>query len=147
MRPGRLEVGAAHRLAFGALLVGGEPEARTVLSPAAGQADVPTEWNGVETPNPLEGTGIKAPVGYPVVVGWFGEGGLSLKSAKLTGPDGAEVPVVLLHPGNDSDSRDAVILVPHRPLQAGANYRATVEMSVGGRRTPLEWSFRTASGG
>lgn len=147
MRPGRLEVGAAHRLAFGALLIGGEPAARTVVSPARGQQDVPTDWNGIETPNPLEGTGLKAPVGYPVVVGWFGEGGLALRSARLTGPDGHELPVVLLHPGNDSDSRDSVILVPHKPLAPGTTYTAKVEMTVGGRPSPLEWTFRTAEAG
>lgn len=118
--------------------------AGVTVSPADGETSVPTEWDGVESPNPMRDSSAVPPFGYPVVAGMFDQGEWSLLKAALTAPDGSPVEAVVRHPGNDPYADRAVILVPTKPLRPKATYRATVSFLSGTGTKTKSWSFTTA---
>jgi hypothetical protein len=110
-----------------------------VLSPAAGQVVRPS-WDGEESPDVLP-AGAARPVGYPVMTVYSGARSTDLRSARITGPDGAEIEAHLVP---QIYERDYVAIVPARPLGAGLRYHVRLELTVAvlGDVTE-EWDFET----
>lgn len=144
LQPGRPDFGAGFTRGSTCLKVGGDHTDGTVLSPPDRAKAVPLDWDGVETPDPLRGTRMKGPVGYPVVMAVFGQGAdtLRLKSAELKA-SGTSVPIVALHPGNDAKAHGAVILVPRSPLKPRTRYEVQITYTQSGRQSKKHWSFTT----
>ncbi len=142
--PGRPDLGASVQGDYTALLVS-EAESGMSVSPAHKEADVPTDWDGVETPSPMRDSGLGAPYGYPVVAALFGTNEWSLLKAELTGADGKPVKTVLRHRGNDPFAARAVILVPAQPLRPNTTYAATVSVLSGEGTKTKRWTFTTAA--
>jgi len=144
LQPGAAPVGAGVSGPFLTLNFGSAAEAGLTVSPAPDERDVPVSWDGVETPCPLDGHGLRGPVGYPIVAAWFGEGKLELVEARLVDSKGAEVPTVANHPGNDPHLESAVFLIPRVPLSPGERYRVLLRVRIGGKEAERDWSFATA---
>ncbi len=144
LQPGAAPMGAGVSGAFLTLNFGSASESGLALSPAPGERDVPVSWDGVETPSPLDLHGLRGPVGYPIVAAWFGEGKLELLEARLLDAQGAEVPTLANHPGNDPHLDSAVFLIPRAPLSPGGRYRVLLKVRIGGKAAERDWSFATA---
>ena len=146
LQPGRPDFGAGFTDGSACLKIGGDHADGTVLSPPDRATAVPLEWDGVETPDPLRGTPMKGPVGYPIVMAVFGQGAdtLRLRSDQLK-TSGRTVPIVALHPGNDKKAKGAVILVPRTPLNPRTRYQVQITYTQNGRQTTKQWSFTTGA--
>lgn len=122
---------------------------QTVRWPAPGQTGVPPLWDGLETPDPLAGTGLSGPVGYPITL-TFGARPEQLRLTRwsLTEPDGP-VTVLPYDPERDPNLEDTVALIPTAPLRPGAQYTVAMagEVDLGSGRQPFDysWTFRTAA--
>jgi len=122
---------------------------QAVRWPAPGQTDVPPLWDGLETPDPLGGTGLTGPVGYPITL-TFGARPERLRLTRwsLTSPDGP-VAVVPYDPERDPNLDDTVAVIPREPLRPNTLYTVTLagEVVAGGRRDTFDytWTFRTAA--
>ncbi|HWI60272.1 MAG TPA: S-layer homology domain-containing protein [Symbiobacteriaceae bacterium] len=120
-----------------------------VVWPHPDQTNVPTGWDGLESPDPLRlYPGAAGPVGYTVTLTFGGDvRSLSLSSWSLNGPAGG-VPTMVFSPANDSHLEDTVALIPYEPLTPGARYTVTmagqVDLGTGPQRYSRTWSFTTA---
>ncbi|MEJ5171363.1 MAG: hypothetical protein WHU10_10275, partial [Fimbriimonadales bacterium] len=144
LQPGPVPVGAGVAGSYLTLNFGASTQEGLVVSPAPGQRAVPTAWDGVETPCPLDVHGLRGPVGYPIVAAWFGEGKLELLEARLLDAGGEDVPTVANHPGNDPHLDSGVFLIPRNALRPGETYRVVLRVRVNGRETQRDWTFTTA---
>jgi cysteine-rich secretory family protein len=122
-----------------------------IVWPADG-ATVPLTMHRDEWPSPLSSCpGYQAPAGLPLIV-QIGSGELLphvIGSWLWDGPETVEH--CLFHEGTYRNgdaseqalgrsilaARDAIVLVPRRPLRAGASYRATIETGT----QVIEWRF------
>jgi uncharacterized protein YkwD len=140
-----------HALNFGMKDFGGE---QLVLYPTPGEKHIPHRWDGNEIPDPIRlYSGATYPVGYPIMVGVYGENveRVELVSAKLTSEDGTEVSIYRnSNNGNPSDNKllREVILIPKSPLKLNHTYSVYVNLKAvdhEGKSTPYEktWSFTT----
>jgi hypothetical protein len=68
---------------------------------------------------------------------------LTVKAARLVGPDGQEVPSFILNPGNPVTASQWA-LVPQQPLKPGARYTAEVTGQVDGQDYTKRWSVTVA---
>lgn len=121
-----------------------------VFWPYDGQADVPTSWSGLESPDPFRlYAGVQGPVGYTITLTFGGTvRSLALDDWSLTGPSGP-VAAMSFDPANDDLLRDTVALIPRAPLAPGAQYKVTMagQVDVGQGPQPYthSWSFTTAA--
>lgn len=123
-------------------------EAKVVAWPYSGMREVPPEWDGLETPDPLALYGLTGPVGYPISLTWSGRiDDVRLTDARLAGPEG-EVALLRYDPANDAQLSDSVAVIPREPLQPMATYVVTltgwVDQGEGRRDFTESWSFTTA---
>jgi hypothetical protein len=116
-------------------------------SPASGERNVPTTWDGNENPNPLrihKATGAK--VGYPIVFSVFDQDfpTVRVQHASLS-LNGRSVPVFLNSNANDDRLDNTVFLIPVKPLAPGTTYDVEIQAEVNGK-APVRrsWSFTTA---
>jgi hypothetical protein len=121
-----------------------------VVWPADGQTQVPICWQGDERPSPLRLYPALAgrPVGYILSATFFGEAGDRIASGEgsLTDPTGTPVPCQLSTPDRDNHLDNTALLIPQRPLQPGARYRAMILLrTASGVVLTRTWSFVTAS--
>ncbi len=146
LQPNRPDFGAAATDTSVVVKLGGETGDGTVFSPPNNGKNVPTTWDTVETPDPLRNAHIDGPIGYPIVVAFFGKDakGLRYVSSSLRDGQGKSVPVLALHPGNDRFASSAIILLPHSPLRPGATYRFEVAFANQARQSTVGGSFSTA---
>lgn len=122
-----------------------------VHAPGDGETGVPLQWDGHEVPDPLRlHEGAAYPVGYPIVIGAFGDDvqQVQLVSARLTDADGRTLPLYLNTPANDEELQRELILIPVHPLKPGTTYRVTVDwvlVDTRGRnqRHHTAWTFQT----
>ena len=147
LQPGAPDFGAAFGGDTACIKFGDNGVDGLVESPKDGSRGVPTEWDAIETPDPLRGQPVSGEVGYPIVLAAFGDNtrrfsfvGSTLKK------DGRTVETIVLHPGNDRHSLTTVILVPRRPLAASARYDVSVTVSSDGKTVKRNWSFTTGQG-
>jgi uncharacterized protein YkwD len=126
-------------------------EPQLVVSPAANDAYVPTQFDGHETPDPLRiHSSASYPVGYPIVAAVTGANvqRVTLQSAKLTDANGRDVKLLANAPETDDHLDAEVILTPEKPLSYDASYTAEVKLSAvlkgGGTKTfERQWTFHT----
>lgn len=126
-------------------------DVRIVHAPGDGESGVPLQWNGREVPDPLrvhDGAGY--PVGYPIVLGAFGDDieRVRLLSARLSDEGGTELPLYVNTPDNDEELQREIILIPVHPLKPATAYSVSVdwvlvERSGRERVQHTAWTFRT----
>lgn len=144
LKPGRFDFGCATDQGFSCFVLGGQPEKRIVVSPPANSEGVPCEWDGREEPDPMRGTGLSAPFGYPILISAFGHTDKPVvESMRLTDASGSAVDCVVREPKNDSESRDSIIVIPKRPLKARTVYTIKVDFTLGANTRSETWSFTT----
>jgi hypothetical protein len=144
IHPDALDVGMARSAATGfhVVSVGLRRDRQDVTLPSVyppdGATDVPSAWDGLETPDPAPG--VQRPLGYPITVAFARYqqvewGALELRDAADT---------VLEISTSRTDWMRAVALIPHRPLAPGERYTARVEATVDGQPVTKIWSFTAA---
>lgn len=106
--------------------------------PADGATDVPTSWDGAETPNPAPG--VPRPLGYPITIAFGIFQKVEWKSLELRGPSGDVLEISTPR----TDWMRAVAIIPHHPFVPGQTYTATVEAMVDGKPVRKEWRFTTS---
>jgi hypothetical protein len=146
LQPARPDFGAAALDGTVCVKLGGETGDGAVVSPSDGSTSVPARWDGSETPDPLRGANLKGDVGYPVVLALYGKDakGFRFVSAALTDKKSANVPMVVLHEGNDRHSKGMVVLIARAPFAKGAAYRATVTYKNASGEHTVTSRFETA---
>jgi len=115
-------------------------------SPAPGQTDIPTTWDGNESPSPMRIFGESGAVGYPIVFAWFSPRleSIRITSMRLIGPGQVEVPAYVNTPDNDSELRFAGVVTPKKALQPHTVYTVEVHATTErGVRIDKTWSFTT----
>jgi uncharacterized protein YkwD len=105
--------------------------------PAEGATDIPTSWDGGETPNPAPG--IARPLGYPITVAFGVYQRVEWKELLLLSPNWEPLPISTPF----TDWMRAAAIVPHKPLLRGQTYTAIVEAIVDGATVRKEWQFTT----
>jgi len=103
--------------------------------PPDGAADVPSSWDGLETPDPAPD--IPRPLGYPLTVAFARYQQVEWGTIELRDADDAPLDVSIPR----TDWMRAVAIVPHRPLTPGERYTARVEATVDGQPVTKSWSF------
>lgn len=117
--------------------------------PYDGQVDVPPNWEGAETPDPLAlYPATSAPVGYPITLTFGGRPDrLRLTGWSLAGPQG-EVEVLSFDPQKDDHLDDTVALIPREPLRLQTTYqvrlRGAYDLDGDSKTFDEVWSFTTA---
>ena len=105
--------------------------------PGDGAWDIPTTWDGGETPNPAPG--VPRPLGYPITVAFSVMQRVEWKELLLFGPNWE--PLAVSTPF--TDWMRAAAIIPHRPLQRGQTYVAHVSAVVDGQPVVKDWQFTT----
>ncbi|WP_156158235.1 stalk domain-containing protein [Gordoniibacillus kamchatkensis] len=122
-----------------------------IVSPAVGDAYVPIQFDGHESPDPIRiHSSASYPVGYPLLVAVTGENvdRVSLQEAKLTDPQGKEIELLANTPATDDHLIYEVILLPKQPLALDTSYTASVKLTAsltgGGTKSfAKQWTFHT----
>ena len=144
IHPSALDVGlaASDASGFNIIQVGlrRDPAGVTLPSvyPPDGAGGVPTSWDGAEAPNPAPG--IPRPLGYPVTVAFHVGQRVQWRNVELRNAAGDALDVST--PRNEW--MRALAIIPHRPLEAGQSYMASVEAVADGRVISRTWTFTTA---
>jgi len=112
--------------------------ARPVVYPADGQADVPASFDDNELPDPVP-TGGPRVTGYPITVTFDRYSSVQVSSFTLSGPSGPVGYVFTLPPGDSTEN--SASLLPGAPLQVGARYTAHIVATVDGASYDRTWSF------
>jgi hypothetical protein len=113
-----------------------------VRSPSDRQTNIPTSWGGGESPSPLP-AGVSGPVGYPIIVVYSAAQTVDMRAAEVVAPDGTRLPIYYAPQQFEYDYQ---VIVPQRPLAAGATYHVRFDINVNGVMATNEWSFTTAGG-
>jgi murein DD-endopeptidase MepM/ murein hydrolase activator NlpD len=122
----------------------------TVTLPRRNQPDIPCEaaFDGGDDPlriYPEETASPHRIVGYPIAVAYSGDGPVEFLTATLRDATGAEVPVWKNTPRNDPRLKNAVFLIPRRPLKPRSLYRVMiVAIDEKGSKRIDAWPFATA---
>lgn len=122
-----------------------------VVSPAQGDRYVPIDFNGHESPDPLQIHPGEAsyPVGYPLMAVLTGQPveKVMLDEATLTDGDGKLVNILHDTPNSDKELDNAIMLIPTKPLLPDTRYSAHIKVSFiekGQAKTlQKDWSFQT----
>src|SRR5438477_2391253 len=112
-----------------------------VRSPANGQTNIPTSWNGGESPSPLP-AGVSGPVGYPIMVVYSGGQNVTMRAAEIVAPGGTRVPIYYAAQQFEYDYQ---VIIPQRPLVANTTYHVRFDITVGGQYVTNEWNFSTGT--
>ena len=149
IQPGELWFGSGYANRRLATAFSTSTENATVVYPYNTQQDVPISWGFNERPNPLRMHGdAKRPIGYPIMLVYFTaqQAQLDVQSATLKDAQGQAVPCYLNTSQNDSELKNAVLLMPKAPLNPDSIYVARVEAAVQGGPTFVKsWTFKTVS--
>ncbi len=143
LHPSALDVGMAHSASagFGVVDVGLRGDRLDVELPSVyppnGATDVPTEWDGAETPDPAPGA--PRPLGYPITVAFARHQRVAWVATELR--DAAGAPLDVSSPR--TDWMRAAAIVPRQPLAPAQTYTARVEAVVDDATVTKEWSFTT----
>ncbi|MDB5084277.1 MAG: hypothetical protein JWN30_1163 [Bacilli bacterium] len=140
-----------------------EASAAPVVSPAAGQQNVPASWTDYESPDPLRfyKLGSNPTVGYPIVVFFSPPGsnqqlmGYHIDQMQLTESSGQLVPGYMnTIESGDAETANGPILIPKSRLHYGTTYSVSIRGSLTVRTAATgisqisfdrNWSFTTAS--
>ncbi len=129
-----------------------QPEAngKILPFPIDGMKNVPTWWDGLESPQPPLPPGEAYPSG-PILTVTFGSAtawaGVSLKNSEIIDNDsGLPIVHVASDPQDDSNLCCGVIaLYPVAPLDPNTTYTVLIDYSRNGTPGSFEWSFTTGS--
>ncbi len=146
LQPGKMAIGTGFIGKHYAMEFGSGDADGASFSPAAGQENVPTSWDGNESPNPLRmHQKSRSEVGYPIVFCYFDDNSPSLRNAKATLTlDGQEVPSYLNNRENDDVLENSVVLIPKLPLQPNKAYQVSVQAMINGKKEiSRTWTFTT----
>ena len=143
IHPSALDVGMAHSASAGFAIidVGLRRDRLDVELPSVyppnGATDVPTEWDGAETPDPAPG--VPRPLGYPITVAFARYQQVAWVATELRDAAGTRLDVS----SPRTDWMRATAIIPHRPLAPGQTYTARIEAIVDDATVTKEWSFTT----
>lgn len=145
MQPGAPEFGGGFYLGVTTLDFGATEGKSWAVYPAMDQRDVPTQFGGYESPDPLRLHGAASPVGFVVSLFVFGEAeNITVAFASMCDTRGKLVPCYLNTPQNDEHLPNGVLLIPRKPLLPGTEYTASVTFRRNdGQETAVTWSFTT----
>lgn len=143
LKPGSLTLGASAEGQYVCLLIGGESNKKTVVSPPDGATDIPTTWYGSSD---FAGTrtgpgGTK--FGYPIVYVANGST-LAVSQVTLRDQSGENTEVIVRDPSNDHHYTDGLAVIPTTPLRPSTTYSLSLDLLVNGERKMLSTSFTTA---
>jgi hypothetical protein len=119
---------------------------KPIVYPGEMSTDVPREFAGNETPDPLppEGRGKKA--GFPITASFAERARITRVSAVLK-EDDKPVPCWVSSPEKPATTRafqfNSICLIPKEPLKAKTTYEVTVAATVDGKPWRRTWSFTT----
>ena len=145
IHPSALDVGIAQSAGagFGIIDVGLRRDSLDVELPAVypppGATDVPTTWDGAETPDPAPG--VPRPLGYPITAAFARYQQVDWVATELR--NAAGTPLELSSPR--TDWMRATAIIPHQPLSPGQTYTVRTEATVDGVTVTRAWSFTTRS--
>lgn len=144
IHPSALDMGmAASRVSgFNVIQVGlrRDPSNMTLPSvyPPDGAAGIPVSWDGAEAPDPAPG--IRRPLGYPLTAAFGVNQRIEWRTIELRNAAGEVLEISTPR----KDWMRAVAIIPHRPLEPGQTYTATIEAVADGRVVGRTWTFATA---
>ena len=112
------------------------------VSPCNRQTNVPSTWDGFESPNPLRAHGGQATTGYPIVIAGFGAHPVQIATGTASlMRKGKAIECYVNTPANDEHLRSALFLIPVHALATG-KYEAAAELTlVNGTTKSVRWSF------
>lgn len=130
-------------------------DSKVVIYPGENEINVPISWENYETPDPLRlYNDANKLVGYPIVVGVYGDGvsNIKVKSANIWDSKDNEIAFYLNSPldtgGNDEHLSNEIILIPKTVLDY-SQYRVQLELEYlenGLTKTyDNTWYFTTAT--
>lgn len=127
-------------------------EDKLVVYPIENQANVPTSWDGNETPNPLRFYSTKGDVGYPISLSYFSGKNVvkfTVEEAKLTNSKNNPVAIYLNTPEKDNHLQESILIIPSSPLAKGELYSVYVKgkLEFQDKTTKViekTWKFNTA---
>jgi uncharacterized protein YkwD len=111
---------------------------KPAVYPGPNQGGVPTGSHIWETPDPAPG--LPRPLGYPITATFPLRANVQFDQPSLTDPAGQPV----AHSVTTKSWLKGQSIIPHRPLQPGATYKATVRGKIDGKPFEYSWSFTTA---
>jgi hypothetical protein len=144
IHPSALDMGmaASEASGFNVIQVGlrRAPSSATLPSvyPPDGASNVPTTWDGGETPDPAPG--IRRPLGYPLTVAFDVSQRVEWRSAELRNAAGDLLDISTPR----KDWMRSLAIIPHSPFGTNQTYSATIEAVADGRTVTRTWSFTTA---
>ena len=148
LQPGPTPIGSGYGSKRFAVKFGDSGQTGLSVSPAEGQENIPTTWDGIETPNPLRlHPGSGKIVGYPIVMGFFSsdEATLGYLSASLK-KGNEDIPILVNSRETDDHLDNAIILIPSKPLDPNTTYHVSIEAKVNRKKVVTrEWSFVTGA--
>jgi uncharacterized protein YkwD len=112
-----------------------------VRSPAHLQTNIPTSWNGQESPSPVP-AGTSGPYGYPIMVVYSAGQNVQFRAAELVAPNGTRLPFYVAPQQFEYDYQ---VIVPQRPLSTNTTYHVRFDITVAGTWLTSEWDFSTGS--
>lgn len=113
---------------------------RVILYPAPDQANVPTQFNGNEIPDPAPNASY--PIGYPISVTFDRNARVTITGFHLRDASGTNLPGISLQPSNETENSFA--FMANSPLKPGARYSADLTYTVNGIAGHKSWQFTTA---
>lgn len=150
LQPGPVPVGTGVRgdrsvILFGML----ELDQWVAVHPIPNQRNVPCQWTLMERPDPLRiHPGAQRPTGYPIVLSVYNKNEVRLKVQRAdlrNVASGQAIPVYVNTPANDSQLKDAAVIIPKKPLEPGKTYQATIQGTLSnGSWVKKTWQFSTA---
>lgn len=150
LQPGVFAAGISGSERITTLLFGQSADSGVVVYPADGQRDIPTTWNGAESPDPLRvhPEATRSACGYPITINAYAADGVLLSdvTATLTTAAGATVPIYINTPANDDFLSGGVILLPVQPLLPDTTYQVAFQAKDdSGHTLTRTWRFTTAA--
>src|SRR4029077_10540092 len=112
-----------------------------VRSPANMQTNIPTSWNGQESPSPVP-AGSSGPYGYPIMVVYSAGQSVQFRAAELYAADGIRL---AFYVAPQQFEYDYQVIVPQRPLATNTSYHVRFDITVAGQWLTNEWDFSTGS--
>ncbi|MDU0201016.1 stalk domain-containing protein [Paenibacillus sp. MAH-36] len=153
LMPEATEIGIDREGSYVVMDFGFKQQASTqmIVSPAPGDRYVPIDFNGHESPDPLQihRGAASYPVGYPLLAVISGQNvtNIMLDEASLVDSEGKAISILHDTPNSDKELDNAVMLIPTKPLLPDSRYTAHVKVSFmdNGQAKTLDkdWSFQT----
>jgi hypothetical protein len=121
---------------------------KPVVYPGHKSKDVPREFAGNESPDPLPPDGRGKKAGFPITATFPDRARVTKASAVLEEND-KPIPCWVSSPEKPAYKREfqfnTICLIPKEPLKAKTTYQVTVKATVDGKLLSRTWSFTTGN--